>query len=188
MMRLWTVQDKTVLETLRNDKIYFPNFDKSEYLKQIPAMAGLYNVFLNIFCTLNNTHLNGLVFCFAQMDSNGEVVGIDDFYSFVQKNKRSIKSLWKQFDIKYNIILELEVNEEFLNPMNIDINDFQFLMPPIEPDNIYYHEEDVGNILNEVARGVTRVGKLPSGVIQSHLPYIKPGYVVNTFSMFGLLD
>lgn len=52
------------------------------------------------------------------------------FYSFIQNKRAVIESLWNELSSKDAVILELNYDDNF-NPIFLDINDFQFLMPPI---------------------------------------------------------
>ena len=37
-MRLWTVQDRSILNIINNAGIYYPDFSKSMYPKEIPEL------------------------------------------------------------------------------------------------------------------------------------------------------
>ena len=70
-----------------------------------------------------------------------------------------------------------------VNPLLIDLNDFQFLMPPIQyfPS---YTEKSVDRICTDLEKGQIRQSEFPSYVIQAHIPYIAPGDLVNVYPLF----
>ena len=80
--------------------------------------------------------------------------------------------------------MELNYTESF-NPIFIDINDFQFLMPPIMllPP---YTKESLLRIQRNIIQGQITVSEFPSNVIQAHLPYIKKENIVNAYQMFDV--
>jgi len=75
--------------------------------------------------------------------------------------------------------------EDNFNPIFIDMNDFQFLMPPIMllPP---YTSESINRILEDITQGQICVSEFPSYVIQAHLPYIEKRNVINIYPMFEL--
>ena len=72
-----------------------------------------------------------------------------------------------------------------VNPLLIDLNDFQFLMPPIQyfPP---YTEKSVDRICTDLEKGQIRQSEFPSYVIQAHIPYIAPRDLVNVYPLFEL--
>ena len=54
----------------------------------------------------------------------------DDFYQHMCSHGYAVKELWNQFDPETSVVMELEYPDNF-NPLFIDINDFQLLMPPM---------------------------------------------------------
>ena len=73
----------------------------------------------------------------------------------------------------------MEYSHKF-NPIFLDYNDFQFLMPPIllSPP---FAEHDKGRICNAIKRGVFSRSSFSSGVIQAHLPHISSKNIVNKY-------
>lgn len=129
-----------------------------------------------------------MVFAFLQSDSEYiyEIEDYQSFYAFIQKKKPIIKSLWNSFQKGDFRILEINFNED-INPIFMDINDFQFLMPPfmmLPP----YTRESIQRIMLNIACGIIEPTELPSGVIQGHLPYIKKQDVVNVYPLFTFED
>ena len=82
------------------------------------------------------------------------------------------------------MVLELEYEENF-NPIFIDINDFQLLMPPrmILPP---YTGESFGRILNDISLGRVSSSEFPSYLFQAHLPDIKKENIINVYPVFSL--
>lgn len=185
-MRFWTIQSMDVIEILRQDGIYYPNFGKSRYLTKNPAMVDLYNFVLACYNRVNGTLLQGLVFSFLKSDNKAvyEFRDADDFYQYMRSHGYAVNELWKQFDQNTDVVMELEYPEN-LNPLFIDINDFQFLMPPVMvmPP---YTENSFDQITADLRDGVISASEFPSGVIQAHLPYIRRENVCNLYSLFDL--
>lgn len=185
-MRYWTIQNMNVVEILRQDGIYYPDFWASSYLAKNPLMTGLYNYVLDCYNRVNSTCLRGLVFAFLKSDNKAvyEFRDADDFYQYMCSHRYAINELWKQFDPETSVVMELEYPEN-LNPLFIDINDFQFLMPPVTvlPP---YTDKSFDQITADLSAGVISASEFPSGVIQAHLPYIQRKNVCNLYSFFPL--
>ena len=80
---------------------------------------------------------------------------------------------WNKFKNDDSVILELEYQESF-NPIFIDVNDFQFLMPPVDLHPLLpYTNLDIDKLYESINKGVCISSKYPSYLIQAHLPYIK---------------
>lgn len=95
-----------------------------------------------------------------------------------------IGTFWKQLDKENSVILELNYENDF-NPIFIDINDFQFLMPPVMllPP---YTKESINRIVADITQGRITLSEFPSNVIQAHLPYIEKRNVINMYPVFEL--
>ena len=183
-MKVWTVQNKDVINKVKSEGIYQPDFSKSNYLQLNPNLGGLYKMILESFNKINSMNLPGVIYAFMRSDDEQiyEIKDYEEFYSFVQNKRMVIDSLWQEFMKKDSLIMELNYEDNF-NPIFVDINDFQFLMPPI----IYldpYREEDVERICVNICSGKITQSVFPSYVIQVHLPYIKTENILNTYSMF----
>lgn len=79
--------------------------------------------------------------------------------------------------------VEREIGNE--NLLLIDINDFQYMMPPVlqVPP---YSEEFYDFLVQNLAVG-NRVGSVyPSGVLQAHIPNIRAEEVAGLYPMFEL--
>lgn len=82
------------------------------------------------------------------------------------------------------IIIELDYEDDF-NPLFIDMNDFQYLMPPFIP--IYpYTKESISRILTDIRMGRITISEFPSEVMQAHLPYIEKKNLVSIYPLFDL--
>lgn len=95
-----------------------------------------------------------------------------------------MNSLWNQLGAEDAVILELDVPADF-NPVFIDLNDFQFLMPPVMPLPPYT-PESVSRIINDIQHGVITRSEFPSDVIQAHLPNIEIKNVTGCYPLFSL--
>ena len=185
-MRFWTVQSIDVLEILRQNGFYQPDFRSSRFLMESPKMVPLYEYVLQCFNQANGSNLPGVVFAFAKSDNKNvlEFVGADDFYQYMCSHRQAINGFWKQLDPQSNVVLELEYPNNF-NRLFIDINDFQLLMPPmmILPPYTYY---SLQRITTDLQAGEISLSEFPSGIIQVHLPYIRKENVRNIYSFFDL--
>lgn len=185
-MKFWTVQKTTVVDTVNKSGIFSPDFSKSDYVAMKPKLKNLYNVILLSFNKVNNVMLPGLIFSFMASD-NKKIYPISDIHSFndlINEKKPVIEDLWENLCSNDTVILELDYSKEF-NPIYIDVNDFQFLMPPITiiPP---YTDNDIQYLLEDINNGIIRPSVFPSGLIQAHLPYIKSENITNIYPMFKL--
>lgn len=64
-----------------------------------------------------------------------------------------------------------------------NVDDFQFLMPPIITWMPPYNESDITRIVNNIQRGQIPRTKMNSGVTQAHLPYIQRDQIKNIYSL-----
>lgn len=185
-MKFWTIQNKSVIETIQKKGIYQPDFNSSRYLEINQKLNDLYSVILQSFNRINKKNLPGIVYAFAKSDNNRiySIETIEEFEKFIKIKQAVIDGFWKQLDKDNSEIIELEYEDSF-NPIFIDINDFQFLMPPIMllPP---YTEESINRILNDIKKGQITASEFQSNVIQAHLPYIEKKNVVNTYPVFAL--
>ncbi len=185
-MKFWTIQTSNVTEIIQKNGIYQPDFKDSRYLKQNKKLKELYYFILKSFNQINKNNLPGIVFAFAQNDGKKEypIEDIKHFETFIRNKKDVVGYMWKSFDKDNSIIMELYYEEPF-NPIYIDYNDFQFLMPPkmIVPP---YTKKSFDRIHNAIQTGQLTISVFPSGIIQAHLPYIEKKNIVNTYSMFDL--
>lgn len=185
-MKFWTVQKKEVIEIVNKEGIYQPDFGKSEYLQIIPDLKDLYYTVLEAYNQINAMKLPGLIYAFLKSDGKMvyQIENIQEFYEFIKTKRAVIGGLWKKLSENDVVIVELIYNEEF-NPIFVDINDFQFLMPPI--DLLYpFTKQDIERIINGIHRGQITKSVFPSNVIQAHLPYIKSENIMNTYSMINI--
>lgn len=185
-MKFWTIQNKSVIEIIQKEGIYQPDFGKSRYLKLDKRLNDLYSVILQSFNQINKKDLPGIVYAFAKGDSNRiySLESIEEFEKFIKIKKLVIEGFWKQLDKDDSVIIELDY-ENCFNPIFIDINDFQFLMPPIM--RVYpYTKESISRILNDIKQGQITVSEFQSNVIQAHLPCIEKKNIVNTYPVFEL--
>lgn len=199
-MKLWTAQSISILETISAEGVYKPNFNLSRYLMTSGEFSALYNKVLESFNAINALDCEGVAFCFAVSDNQAvfEISDFKEFFEMVQKGKPAIESLWNNlcnradtaiFELEYPtigldpIILETSYGEPF-RPFFIDINDFQYLMPPfIELPNFPHGYEWV--LLKSLEEGRTMVSPFPSHVMQAHVPSITEKNIVDIYKPFG---
>lgn len=185
-MRFWTIQSVDVLEILRQNGMYQPDFRSSRFLMKDPSLAGLYDYVLQCYNQANDSRLPGVVFAFAKSDNRTiqAFEGAGDFYRYMCDHRHVIKGFWNQLNPKNNVVMELEYTEDF-NPLLIDINDFQLLMPPMVVLPPYtYHS--IQRITTDLEKGQITLSEFPSGVIQVHLPYIRKENICNLYNFFEL--
>ena len=185
-MRFWTIQSTSVIEILRQKGFYQPDFSISRFLMKNPPLAELYRFVLNCYNQVNHARLPGLVFAFLKSDNNAvyQFQDADDFYQHMCSHGYAVKELWNQFDPETSVVMELEYPDNF-NPLFIDINDFQLLMPPmmVLPP---YTEDSFKRITEDLREGVISSSDFPSYIIQAHLPCIWKENVCNLYSFFEL--
>lgn len=184
-MRYWTVQSSDVVRIIQQKGIYLPDFTKSTYLQKQEKLGALYKVILNSFNEINDLSGRGVVFSFYGYDykAKKKLENVDDFLGFVESHQDVLKSLWDELNVKGNFLLELENDSLFLNTLMMDIDDFQFLMPPIITWMPPYNESDITRIVNNIQRGQMPRTKMNSGVTQAHLPYIQRDQIKNIYSL-----
>jgi hypothetical protein len=188
-MKFWTIQTKDVVEHILENGVYQPNFDRSRYLQANESLAVLYSVILQSFNEINHTDLPGVVFSFAKNDNNTiySIDSIEEFEEFIKNKRNVLGSYWLHLDKENSVILELDYEDYSFNPIFIDLNDFQFLMPPfmVLPP---YTEDSAARIVDNILQGRISISEFPSYVIQAHLPYIEKSNVVNIYPVFDLGD
>ena len=188
-MKYWTIQGRNVVETLQTDGGYFPSFEKSTYVAANPKLAQLYSYLLNSYNSLNygitSYMFQGLVFCFAEWFNQkpGCIVQFDDYQQFANamteyEQKLVIKALLNFYRQSENYILEIDLDPFYLNPLPVEINNFQAIMPPMTAAGPY-DEEKLRRICKSIEFGVFEQPAFPSerALVQMHLPYINAEWV-----------
>lgn len=191
-MQYWTVQNKLALDTLQQGNTYYPDFSQSDYLRDIPDLNDLYSIFLRAFNNVNfinpdDQRGKGLIFSFYGYDDQAQdLIGPGQILDYVYQHRDAIAALWKTLSKNPdNRLLQVEFDSEFFNPLLLDINDFQILMPPLAPLPPYT-AEDFSRIVDSISQGVIPKAILPSHVYQAHLPYLKPENVLNVYDNFAI--
>ena len=186
-MIYWTIQRQEIVDMVLQGVDYYPDFKKSQFVQENSELLKLYNLILDSFNDINRTSLNGLIFTFMFGDEEGicHLPTIELFQEVMCCRKNVIQSLWNRFKKNNYVIVKLELEQNF-NPIFIDINDFQFLMPPIMllPP---YTEQDIIRLTNEVYEGIITPSVFPSNIIQAHIPCIKKEYIKEIYEMFDLM-
>ncbi|HAJ96380.1 MAG TPA: hypothetical protein DCO72_01410 [Ruminococcus sp.] len=186
-MRYWTVQTRDVVEQIHENGIFEPDFKKSRYINKINSdLSELYDFILQSFNHVNHMSLSGVVFAFtAYKDSTLYILEtIEDFQKIIRWRAEVIGGLWRNFDPNNHVVLEVEYLDDF-NPVYMDINDFQFMMPPVRllPP---YSSDFSEKFRQNVSSGIFTESPLPSGLLQVHLPYIKEENLIAVHDFFSL--
>lgn len=186
MIKLWTVQDASVLETIKNDGVYYPDVKSGLYTNLVEGLDRLYYYMVACYNYNNNTSYKGLVFSF--MGDDGEYIAgfpnYEFFKAYVAERKNAIESLWKTLNRPGAVVLELEYEDDF-NPIFMDINDFQYLMPPQQVIPPFSKESEAYILLN-AAHGVFEPSAYPSRLYQAHVGEIRRENVVGVYPMFEI--
>lgn len=190
MTKYWTVQSREVINLLREKGKYFPNFELSRLTKLDSEIKDAYSLILDSFNKFNNSKVKGVLFSFLAYDINNGILEINSYEEFKErifKARDSIKSLWDYFLSGEFVILELELPDDF-NPIFIEINDFQAIMPPIlymPPYTKPVIEEICGSLIIN-GNGGTPV--MPCGLIQAHIPFIMIEDIKKVYPLFKIED
>ncbi len=187
-IRFWTVQKLDVVTALLQYGLYQPAFAYSDYIEENGELSDLYDFILNSYNQVNGTDCPGLVYTFLEGDEQGMVYDFKDYNSFrqfIMTHSFAIKSLWNHLAAKNTVILcvEKEIADE--NLLLIDINDFQYLMPPVI-QSPPYSEEYYDFLVSNLAQGNRVRSIFPSNVLQAHIPNIKAKEVIGIYPMFDL--
>lgn len=188
-MKYWTFQRKFVLDVIDKEDCYQPDFTKSEYLSFNQNLSPLYNLILGSYNKNNGTKLPGLIFSFAKIKNNriAEISDLNELKSFMESKPDVLETLAEHYKTDDMVVLELEYSQNF-NPIYVDYNDFQFLMPPCEPIPPYFNEGDEERIRIAIKKGHFYQSKFPAGIVQAHLPNISKSNIVSRdafdFKMF----
>ena len=184
--KFWTVQKKAVYAEIQKQGIYYPDFSKSDFVTENPELSELYQFMLDNYNRINGTDCPGLIFTFFKQDDVylNPFTNYQEFKSFIIQKRNVVYSLWKKMLSKDCVVLELEIESE-LNPLFIEMNNFQLLMPPITvlPP---YTNDDFNMIVDWVRNGTIGKGYEDPALVQAHLPYIRIEDVAGVHPMFDL--
>ncbi len=186
-MKAWTIQKKSILDQINENGIYYPDINKSSFVNERPNLKDLYNTVLTSFNTHNNCNYSGLIFSFFNYGLNAinPYPSYDTFKrAIMYKGPGKIEDFWNRFSESDSVILELDYDEDF-NPIFIDINDFQIVMPPIffAPP---ITEEAVDLIFKNINAGTWTYSVMPSRLMQAHFPYIKKENITGIYDFFSI--
>ena len=187
-VRFWTVQKLAVVTAIIQHGTYQPVFEYSDYAESIPGLQDLYGFILDSYNYANGTEHPGLIYTFLEQKEDQSIYDFEDYASFkkfICEHSFAIKSLWNNLASKDTVIMCLEREVEGMNILPIDINDFQYMMPPVM--NVPPYSEDYYNfLLRNIANGIPVKSIFPSGVLQAHLPNIRAEDVYGIYPMFEL--
>lgn len=165
--------------------VYYPEFGYSDYLEENHELSELYDFLLSSYCELNKISCNGLLFEFWVKSGNA-LCHFDNYKDYVDlmrsKNAANAGS-WNHF-LRDDYVVELGLDTD-LNLLPIDLNDLQFLMPPITLVSPYT-EDDINRLRTNLSRGVLADSPFPSDLIQVHLPYMAKENIVGIYPMFEI--
>ena len=183
---VWTVQKRAALNTCLTYGYFCPDFEKSDYLSRIPDLKYLYDMLLEAYNNMNSETLKGLVFSFC-LEENGRISSFTNYEQFkwyITQNRSVVQSLWKSFEAMDCVILKLRLRQTN-NPLYIDFNNFQLLMPPITilPP---YTEDYFKNLVYKWTSGQYVKGILNSGLVQAHLPALVKEDLLGVYPMFTI--
>ena len=183
---VWTVQKRAALNTCLTYDYFCPDFEKSDYLSRIPDLKYLYDMLLEAYNNMNSETLKGLVFSFC-LEENGRISSFTNYEQFkwyITQNRSVVQSLWKSFEAMDCVILKLRLCQTN-NPLYIDFNNFQLLMPPITilPP---YTEDYFKNLVDKWTSGQYVKGILNSGLVQAHLPALVKEDLLGVYPMFTI--
>ena len=187
-MKLWTVQKYTALNEILKRGIYQPDFSRSWYASQGEMEGLFYGTLIEMFASLNGVQVPGLIFTFAKNVDNQcikDFASYEEFQQFICSRKAAIKSLWNQIAQPDACILELEYTNAAFNPMFIDINDFQALMPPVM-EMPPYTKEVIAQIFQDFSQGIIRPSMFPTFLLQAHVPNIKRENLRGVYPIFRI--
>lgn len=182
-MKYWTIQKRGVLQVIRQEGVYYPDFKFSSYLQQIPTLAPLYAKLLEQYNRINELNCIGLIFTLCKRE-DGNISEIRDIYDFsrlVDTKRNAIDAMWKNLTKSDSVIIELEY-PYIQNPLYIDINDFQYLMPPVFPIPPYTLNSKE-YIIDSLSVGMFPTPALSSDIIQAHIPLLKGEFIKNVYEV-----
>lgn len=187
---LWTIQKKSVLEIIEKDGVYYPDNKKSSFVAENPKLLDLYQKFTDVFNYNNDTECTGLIFSFLGCENKDLVKSFwfesyEEFRDYMKINAPGkIDALWKKIATEDSVVVGFE-NDRDLDTLIIDINDFQFLMPPVIPFPPYPIDAEE-ELLYYLESGGFDQSYLPSGILQEHSPYILKDKIVGVYDVFSI--
>ena len=185
-VKFWTVQKRSVYETINEMGIYYPDFRLSDSFSDIQDLDQIYDFFLQSFNRNNDCDYDGLVFTFAGVV--GDTIYIPGTYEVFKEmmigSVHAVSSCWSRLIASDSVVLCVEKEMNF-NPIFIDYNDYSFIIPPVEilPP---YTEEDTHRIFDIVCNGLVKQSIFSSNLMQCHIPYIAKEEVVGVYPTFTL--
>lgn len=190
MTKYWTVQSKEVINITKRQGIYYPNFEYSPLLKKGPEISMAYELILESFNDFNNSEYKGVLFSFLAYDEVFGIFSIQTFEEFKERIKKArfaVNSLWEYFISEEYVIVELEMPDDF-NPIFIDLNDFQAIMPPL-----FFIPPYTKPVIFDICRSIAYNGNggtpvMPCGLIQAHIPYLRIENIKKVYPLFRLED
>lgn len=185
--KTWSIQKRTIIDSVMAGQTYVGMDSYSSFVTKNPDLINLYNHFTDSFNSVNNTKLPGLIYTFYVSSNETGVVVINDYQEFKQimkAKKPAIESLWRVLSRDDVVVVELEYEITF-NPIFIDINDFQALIPPVT-NSPPYSNDILNEIIDNVRQGTISASVFPSHLIQGNAPFIKKENILGVYDMFDI--
>lgn len=185
-IKMWTIQKRAIVDRVLKTGSYQPINEKSKFVLENPELFELYQFMTNSFEKLNNIEVQGLIFGFLKSD--GEKISsfttYDEFKEFMMSKSNCIKTLWKKLLEDDVVVLELEYERTF-NPIHIDANDFNYLIPPVMlvPP---YDENAEEKLRRCIIEGKILKSPFPSYIIHAHAPYINKENIIKVHPIFDI--
>lgn len=187
-MYLWTVQRKEVIETLIENREYYPDIEKS---KGYSEMKFVYPALLKSFSVLNNSSSKGIIFGFYKINGGKTFETIEDLYNYLYNNQElsSAFNFWNS----NSTILHIKVDDN-INIMPMEFNDIIKLSmgktKDIERISMLYNSindfnVDIYNIITYMNKGRSNPYTLFKSFIEGHYPYLK---IENILGVYPNLD
>lgn len=213
-MKFFTIQSSRIIDSIKKED-YYPDFTFSEFpllsdtVELLVAFHGLYFQLLTSFNQINQSKYRGLAFAFTGDSTETSPKDINQFVEYINNNSETVGSfisLLKDKEENYSVA-EIEYAENEFNPLLIDYNDWQYLMPSYDEENDEITSQ-VRKQLRQMAmvrifqsmldkeyspqilRSPYPVQNWPKPLIdpsvsqscrQAHVPYIKKSNLVNTY-------
>lgn len=195
----WTIQNRDVLEIIRRDGTYKPDFSLSG---KPDGLQGSYSFILNSF-NLLNPHLekgNGLVYAFDDAPERPleSIEAVKKFFSVLIRRSFVVKAGVNEdlFDRDDYFLLQLDGYDEEIYTLPLDISYFVWLSDYLDADGrlISYRFSDANKILQNLLvrwnQGNHFLGWMlpstasyaigePSNIVQYHLPWIRKSNIAD---------
>lgn len=183
-MKLWTLQSKEVMQIIDDEGIYRPDFKKSRFPS---SSRDMYYEVLESFNRINETQLNGVVFCFGQYCAPNTMTELNSKEVFDRMIANSgIKGMlssgyYNLFDGTHSL-LRVE-GFDSVNPIIVNYADFCDLKSPqffLSPDQAQQVHDSIRHGI--VVRPIIQCGSF----FQYHIPFLKKERIVERYDNYSV--